>query len=844
MPLQHDLRYAVRLLSRHPGATMVTVLALALGIGVNTAVFTAYKAMVARPLDARRPGEMVNLALMRNGETGMGDYNFSYPDYVAYRDSIHAFGNGNVVACRPVRVTLANAGSRPSQQASLLQSAIGAGTGLSSSGARNTEFALVFMVSDNYFPVLGVTAVQGRTWDTSPSVLISENYWQRRFAGDPAMLGKTIHLNGLAVTIIGIAPHDFVGTGVGTPAFWVPLSLEPQMNGDEQWLRDRENQRYRLFGRLSPGTSVGQAQAEMTAVAAHLRTLHDPRSDAAKPATALVWPGSPFPLPLHQYAGLTIAILLIMLAAGMVLVVACANVGSLQLARARSRQSELHTRLSLGASRLRLIRQLITESTLVGLLAGVLAFLFSWAFLKLALTQFTAALPVEFGSLVFDVAPDPQIFAYVFAISLIAGMLSGLAPAWESSRAALVSLSRATTASSRSRRLQDILVAAQVSLSLVLMVAGSMSLRSSIRSLNMETGYDTKHVLALSFQYPEAAKYTAARKLALAQELHRRLAALPGVADVTSARAPGDGLFRTAAMSLDQHVPAVLHYTYVQPNYFQTLGIPLLLGHSFGGTQQSVILSESAAKQLWPGGENPVGRSLRFGPVDEHNHHQSELLTLAGTAYEVIGIAHDKRGTEFDGSDAKEVYLPLADDQLAGRPILVRTQSDPASVMKSIDQVISSIDPDVVATAGTLEEMLRQAPSFITSSLAAMVASTVGFFGLLLASMGIYGTVSYIVVLRTREVGIRMAIGARKADVLSLILGESARPVLAGLLTGVLLSLAASYLARGLLFGLSTIDGVSLLAVSLLFLAIALLAAYPPARRAMRVDPVVALRYE
>jgi putative ABC transport system permease protein len=855
-----DLHYGVRMLSRNAGSTVVTVLALAIGIGVNTAVFTAYKAMVARPLDARAPSEMVNLALMR--DSSATDYLFSYPDYEAYRNSVHSFSG--LVAFRLARVTVSNAGGMISGRASTASSGPGR-LGLLRSGSSNAEFATVYVVSENYFKVLGVAALHGRAFESisipelaaSPSVLISEGYWRRRFAGDSAILGKTIHLNGIAVSIAGFAPRDFVGTGIGEPAFWLPLSIEPLINGDDQWLTKRENQRYRLFGRLASGVGIGQAQGEMSPIADHLRTLHDPHSESAKPATVLVWPGSPFPLPLKQYGGLTLSILLIMAAAGMVLAVACANVGSLQLARARSRENELRTRLSLGASRIRLIRQLLTESALVGLLAGVLALLFTWALLKVAVILTTNALPVEFGALVFDVTPDLQIFAYVVAVSLIAGMLSGLAPAMESSRSALAANSRAGTSSVRSRRLQDVLVAGQVTFSLVLMIAASMAIRSSIKSLAMDTGYESKHVIDLNFQFSEASKYTPARQFALVRELRTRLAALPGVAGITSARPPGPSRFRTVATSLNEtpnnRLPygrgsagaqSLLHYDFVQADYFQTLGIPLILGGGFqaGQPQYSVILSESAAKQLWPG-QNPIGRSLRLGAIDERIHTRSELFAT-GPAWQVVGVAGDTRGAEFDGSDSKRVYLPLAEDRLQGYPILIRTQSDAAQVMRAIEPVISSIDPNMIATSATLEEMLHQSPPVIVSSIAAAIASAVGSLGLLLALMGIYGTVSYIVVLRTREVGIRMAIGAQKRDVLELILRESARPVLAGLIAGILLAVGASYMARGLLYGLNGVDGVSLAGVSLLFMAIALLASYPPARRAMRVDPMVALRYE
>lgn len=855
--LFQDLRYAVRMLRKSPAFTLAAIFALMLGIGVNTAVFTAYKAMVARPLDARDPGEMVNLALIR--DSGAANFQFSYPDYEAYRDSLHSF-NG-LIAFSPEHMRLSNPGGIANQRSSEAVSALGR-LGLGFSPARNNyvELASVFVVSENYFKVLGVAPLRGRTFDSmaipdllaSPSVLISENCWQKRFARDPAALGKIIHLNGTAFTVVGITPHDFVGTGVAVPDFWLPLRLDPLVHPQSNRLHDRENLCCRLFGRLAPGVSISQAQSEMTILANHLRTLHDPHSDSANLATVLVWPGSPFPLPLKLYPGLTLTILLIMVAAGMVLVVACANVGSLQLARARSRQSELHMRLSLGASRLRVIRQLLTESALLGLLAGIAALLFTSALLKISVTLAAEDLPSESGTLIFDVTPDLGIFIYVFAISLIAGIFFGLAPAIESSRAALSSAVRGSTSLLRSRRLQDFLIATQVALSLVLLIAGSMLIRSSINSLKMKTGYDSKHVIDLDFQFPEASKYTSSRKVALVRELRARLAAVPGVAAITSAQPPDQIGFRTAAASLDEekssarNAQSLLHYTYVQANYFQTLGIPLFLGRSFqsraGQPEQSVILSESAAKQLWSG-QNPIGRNLRLGATDERFHNQSDLVA-DGPAYQVIGVARDTRGVEFDGSDSKKIYLPLPDDRLPSYPLFIRSQADAAQIIRAINPVISSIDPDLMAASSTLEERLRQSGPFIASRLAAAVASIVGLLGLLLASMGIYGTVSHIVVLRTREIGIRMAVGAQKRDVLGLVLREITRPVLAGLAAGMLGAVGTSYLLHSVLYGINTVDGVSFAGMSLLFLVIALLAAYPPSRRAMRVDPMVALRYE
>ena len=852
-----DLRYGARMLCRNAGFTIVAVSALAVGIGVNTAVFTAYKAFFALPLDARDPGKMVNLALVLH--SGATDPYFSYPDYEAYRDGLHSF-SGLIAVRNAELLTFSGAGGVVSEHSSSAGSLLGR-LGVLPGSASNAEFAATAAVSENYFSVLGVAALRGRTFkaeDTSslaafPLVLISENYWQKRFARDPAVLGKTVRLNGIAFTIVGITPHDFVGTsGFLVPDFWLPLSLEPLVHANDNLLHDRENQCCRLFARLGPGVSLTQAQAEMTLLAGRLRTLHDPHSELGKPASALLWPGSPLPFPLRQYGGLRFAILLIMLAAGMVLVIACANVAGLQLARAASRQNELSMRLSLGASRLRLIRQLLTESALLGLLAGVVALLFTWALLDALVALFAATIPAEFGTIVYRMTPDLRVFAYVFAISLVAGVLFGLAPALETSHSALSSALKANAVTSpfRGRRLRDYLIAAQVAVALVLMIAGSLLIRSCLHLLKMDPGYNIKQVVDLDLQFPDGSTYTADRKLALVRELRTRLYAVPGIIAVTTARAPlGNGL-RYAAVSLHGDSPSAqtgrgLEYDYVQPNYFQTLGIPLLFGRGFpsqaGQPEPSVIVSESAAKQFWPG-QNPIGRTLRLNTEGQF-HDKNEMLP-DGPAYQVTGIARNTRGLNLDGSDTVQVYLPLPEDRLHDYPILIRTASDPTQVIGALGPEISSVDPDLVAHADTLAEIFRLTPTFAIPSTAAAIASTVGLFGLLLASMGIYGTISYVVVLRTREVGIRIALGAGKQDILGLMLRESTRPVLAGLLVGMCLAVGASYLLRRVLYGLNTVDGVSFAGISILFLTIALFAAYLPSRRAMRVDPVMALRYE
>ncbi len=854
-----DARYGMRMLFRNVSFTAIAVLALALGIGLNTAVFTAYKALFARGIDARDSGSMVNVAMVR--QSGTVDADFSYPDYEEYRDRLRSFSGLIALAQEFEPLILTGAGGDESQRQASGNSLFERWGLLPPFESRTrAELATASIVSENFFSVLGVAAIRGRIFTAqdkaevakAPALLISENYWQTRFAGDPSILGKAIRLNGAAFTIIGIAPHDFVGTSVGVPDFWMPLSLEPLVHPSDHLLRDRNSQCCRIFGRLAPGVSLSEAQAEMNLLAGHIRSLHDPHSDLSKPAEAQLSPASPLPHKLPP--GPKFAIFLVMLAAGLVLVIACANVASLQLARAAARQNELGLRMSLGARRGRLVRQLLTESALLGLIAGALAFLASWAVLA-ALARLTEdLLPPNMATFVVHVRPDLATFAYVFGVSLFAGVLFGLAPALESSRSALAAALKANAAISpaRGRRLRDVLLAAQVAVSLVLLIAGSMLVHGSLRALRMDTGYEGERVIDLSLQFPDETGYNAERRAAIARTLAERVAALPGVESVTFGRAPDDNALRGAAVSLDGQKPtprntrAYLYYTYVRPNYFATLGIPLLFGRGFqsqsGEPQPVAIVSESVAKGLWPG-QNPIGRTLRLG-TDFFGWHPREEIVPDGRVYEVIGVAREIRGSQMDGSDSEQVYLPMPQGGEDEFPILIRTRDDPTHAMDAIRPLLESIDANIVATTSTLEAMLRQTSAFFGSSIIALIAITIGIFGLVLASMGIFGSVSYMVVLRTREVGIRMALGARKGQIGALMVRDSTRPVLAGLLAGMALAAGDSYLLRGVLYGLGPFDGISYAAVSMLLLAIALVAAYVPSRRAMRVDPMAALRYE
>jgi predicted permease len=853
-----DTRFAIRMLMKHPGFTALAVAGLAIGIGVNTAVFTAYKAVMLQPLDAKDPRQLVSV--YRTSLHDPSAEGFSYPDFEAYRDHNHVFAG--LIATTGGPLSLTGVEGAP---------AVGAarGGGLASSfGFRfpsivsgGAEFVNTVIVSENYFSVLGVNAIRGRVFlprdvrelDAHPAVLMSENYWQRRFRGDPKLLGGTLKLNGTSFTLIGITPHDFMGTDVNVPDLWLPIRLSKLVNRGSDFFHDREDICCRLYGRLAPGVTIGAAQAEMNILADQVRGLHLPHSEGSKPVTINLFPGSPFGVAQDSDAPtLMWGFRLILLAVGLVLLIACANVAGLQLARSAARQREIGVRLSLGASRFRLIRQLLTESALLGLLSGAFALVITWWILRVLVIQISAALPVEWGSLALHVEPDVHVFVYVFTISLLAGVLFGLAPALDSSRPSLSSALKEEGARFGLRlgttRLRDLLIGIQVCVCLFLLVAAGLLVRGSMRLLAVSPGYEIKRVVFLDINFPEGAGYTPQKEEAELRQLRDSIERLPGAASVT-AGGPTGGL-RTATVALDGAKPAAdapartLFYNFVASNYFQTLSIPITLGRGFDRRQTlssaEIILSESAANQLWPG-KNPLGRKMMLDVTGQY-HGKDELIPQ-NAPYEVVGIAKDTRPV-LPWVDSSTAYLPLPWDRWSGQPFLVRAKATPKKLIAEIGHQVHSVDPNLVVYAETLEDLLTATPSFVLSRLSAIFATIIGVLGLALASVGIYGSVSYAVVRRTREVGIRMALGAKGSDVLSLILRESTRPVLFGLLAGFLAAAGASHLLRALLFGLSTLDAVSFFGVSTLFLLIALFAAYVPAKRATRVDPMVALRYE
>ena len=852
-----DTRFAARMLMKHPGFSTTAILVLGLGIGVNTALFTVYRAFLMRGIDADHHSEMVNVD--RTNYAGKFDPMFSYLDYEEFRNHVRSFCG--LIAATGDEVALTGVDEGPSLGRSMGGAlARVAGFNLPRLIGGGSEFVTTSIISDNYFSVLGVGAWRGRVFEANEAryagalaeVLISGNYWQRKFGGDPAVVGKTVKLNGVAFTIVGITPKDFMGTNINVPDFWMPLREQVLLHPGSTLLKDRENACCRIYGRLAHGVRVSEARAEVDLLEEQLRTQHAPHSDASKPMSIQITPGSPFGRDLD--INLKFAIVLIMCAVGMVLLIGCANLAGLQLARSAARRKEIGVRVSLGASRGRLFRQLLTECAFVGLIAGGVSLVMTWGILHVTVVAISATLPAEWGVFALHVAPDMQIFAYVFVISLVAGVLFGLTPALESSKPDLVSALKEEGSHFASligrHRMRGVFITIQVAICLVLMIAGGLLIRSSTRVLEMDTGYETKHVFFLDLYFPDGFGYSHERQVAEIRALRESIRSLPGVRNVTIGRPPDGGGFRSATVAVDggkfvdQAAQRSVFYTYVQPDYFQTLGIPMTLGVDFTHDQQGTegaIVSESAAKDFWPG-RNPVGEKLVLDGSKQF--HAAGEITPAGATYQVIGVVRDTRGVLLDGSDTSKVYILLPPDRLEDRPLLVRTEGDPRLLSDDISRLVRSEDSNMVVYSETLDQKLTDSPQFVFSRCSALFASILGALGLTLASVGIFGAVSYAVVRRTREVGIRMALGATKRDVVTMILAENTRPVLVGLLFGLIGAAVAAHLLRAILFGVSVLDPMSFLGVSAFFFAVALLAAYVPARKATRVDPMVALRYE
>jgi predicted permease len=850
--LLQDLRFGLRMLAKNPGFTAVAVLALAVGIAVNTTIFTAYNA-VLRPIQATDPSRVVNIYQSATSRDRYGRA-FNYPDYVYYRDHNDVFSS--LIAASGAELALSDPSnvSRSAAQAGGITAL--AGIRFFQQVAGTAEFIRAAVVSENYFAGLGINPFMGRVFTpeeargSGPVVMLSYNFWQRRFSSRPEILGKTLKLNGKQFTVIGITPKDFMGTYENVQSVWLPFGAFPLLEPGRDPLHNREDECCNLYARLKPGVSRQEAQSAMTVLAHQLRRTYPQGSNSHQPVTITLTPGSPFgPGPSPEVLAV---VALVMGAMSLVLLIACANVAGMQLARSAARQKEFGVRLALGASRGRLVRQLLTDATLLAVLAGGVGLLMTWWAVRYLVSAISDALPAEWGILSLQVDPDLRVFGYTLLVSLVAGILFGLAPALESSKPNLISVLKqegATFGRHLARmRLRDVLVATQVAVCLVLLIAAGLLARGSARAVRINPGFETKKVLGMGVDMPDGLGYDAAKQGAVVHQLVDRLSLVSGVKSVSVGRAPLAGGVRSTAVFLGNQKESkaqapVLNYSYVSPNFFATLSIPIIRGRTFTDDEARsranvTVISQAAARTLWPG-QDPIGK---YVTLDARDQYHDEPFP-SGQSFQVIGITPDLRSVWLNELDPGYFYMPIPPNQYY-ESVLIRTEGDPNSLTAALGPQIKAVDPSVIVYAETLDGLITNNPGFIFSRVGAILSTIIGVLGLLLASIGIYGMVSYVVVQRTREVGVRMALGAQRSDVLRLIVRGSMKPVVIGLIFGVVAAGAASRLLSTLLFGISSLDPMVYLGVSLFLASVAALAAWMPARRATKVDPIVALRYE
>ena len=827
--LLQDVRCGIRVLRNSPGFTTVAVLTLALGIVGTTLVFNAYNATAWRPLPAKDPQRLT--ILQRRLVKGGSGTQFSLADYRRIRELSH---------------TLSGVAAEDDYDTVLAQL-----PDLASGKLAEPRQALIKLVSDNYFDVLGVGAAAGRVFtradhDTTPVAVLSDASWHRRFRGDPRVLGQTVLVYGAAVTVVGIAPKDFIGSGNPPvpPDLWILLSAETVIVPQRAARNDQE-ERLRIVGRLKPEATVAQAESELTALA-----LQDERDHGVEPVTASIVGGpavyfvDPDATPQYRaLAGLLLA------SFSVVLLVACANMANFFMARATARRREMAVRTALGASRIRLVRQLMTEGVLLGLAAGAVAVLAATWICDLIWLEAEQRIIARFTDLYyfsFTFTPSWRVLAATCGVSLLAGGLFSLAGALQSSRVDLNGVLKGcelTIAHGRGLRLnmRDLLIAVQVALSVVLLVSAALLVRGMVRGQSAEPGFDTHNVLNIEFGGLDSIGYDAKRIGDLRRQLRARMSLIPGVSAVAFAsHVPLLGVGQAEVVKPGEPPLQALDND-VSPGFFAALGIPLVRGRDFTESDIAqrapvVIVSHATARNLWPG-EEAVGKLIQVG-----NPRRS---------MRVIGVAQDTKSFHLGQIEPYFFYLPLAPDAPLD-DVFLHTRGDASQAMAPALRATSQIDTRLpsLANAHSMDDALWF--QHLPSTLATMFAAVVGSMALFLASVGIYGTIAHAVAQRTREIGIRVALGAPRYSILRLMIGRTMVLVGGGAFLGLAAALAVSHaitaipfgLASILLFGVSPRDPLALGGVGAFLLAVALAAAYWPARRATRVDPMVALRYE
>jgi len=814
--LLQDVRFGIRTLLRTPGLTVAAVMAIALGIGINVGIFSVLNGLALRLLPLPRAHELVSVNQIFHFQ-GRGDRSihndsswFSYSEYLDYRDHNHVFDG--LVAYEPfVEATLRGVDARQ---------------------------VLGTAASCNYFSVLIEHPAYGRGFVESDCAgrgsnavaVLSDDLWRGKFAADPALVGKKIILNQTAYTVIGIARPGFTGTEPIPSAFWVPITMQQALEPGRDRLSDDNMSWLAMLGRIRPGVTMQEVRADLGLIAGR----RDHGHTGPKRTTSLAIHAATFFSSPEQRSTLIPIASVICAAFALVLLIACANVANLLLARDSTRQKEIALRLSMGAGRWRLVRQLLTESLLLSLAGGtvgsVIAF---WSFIRIT-ELVTSHLPKGFPPLAVNVGPNLQVLAFALALSLFTGIAFGLLPALRSSRPDLNTTIKGDgtqfgAGKKGGRLLLNTLVGSQVAVCMTLLLAAGLLLRGLYQAQTIDPGFEIKGV-ATMFMDLGRQGYDRTRATEFMRQFRDRIQDLPGVTAVAQAEcAPLSHDFSGSQFTIPGRTGTFpFEYNHISPAYFALLGIPIVRGRNFRPGEahdaQGIIVTESTARRMWSG-QDPLGKALR---------------EESGREYFVIGVAKEAQVAHLGRSDTNYLYFPAGPEEDSRSYVMVRYSIRFMDVAKSIREVAQSIDPNVSVDVSRLEDYLEiwRAPSRIVAAL----SGALGALALLLCSIGVYGMVSYSIGRSVREIGIRMALGADGAKVMRHLLWQAMRPVLIGGIVGVVLSAAVSGVLSSMMFGLGTHDPIAFISVPIFLLSVAFVATFIPGRRAMQVDPMVALR--
>jgi len=807
-----DIRYSLRMLVKAPGYAAIAILTLALGIGANTTIFSWINSALLNPVPGLyKPGEVVSLAL----GTPTQPFGFTYPDLEAVRNGQQSFSG--IAACWFAQMSL--------------------------TGKAKPERVWGMVATANYFDVLGVQPILGRTFlpsedeklDGAPVAVISYRLWQTHFGARPDVVGQNIEINKHAYTIVGVTPAVFQGsqTGVRTE-IWVPIMMEAQLDARGDLIHDHHNFWLLLFARLKPGVSLAQAQAEMTLrLEPEAKNYPEEHKGKDKVTAYPLWRN---PWGLNMF--LSTLLPMLMTIAGLVLLLACANVANLMLVRSVSRRREIAIRMSLGASRWRLVRQLLVESLVLALAGGGLALL---------ITFWTAGSLLKFMPdtdfpLSLTITTDRTVLVATLLIAVLTGVIFGILPALRSSGVAPITVLKEDTGSAsgtlRKARLAGGLVVAQISLSLLLLICAGLFIRSVRSAQQIYPGFDSHNVWIASYDLFTAG-YSEANGAEFDRQLITKLEALPGVQSVSlTDRMPlgfGGGSTSVKPEGYVSQPNEVMETqaAIITPNYFQTMQIPILKGRDFTlqdtkSSQRTAIVSEAFVERYWPHQE-ALGKQFNSDFTNEW--------------FTVVGVARDTKVRNLNETPTPFVYLPLYQVYRANIMIGARVSGDPVAAGKTIQSVIHELNPDLAMFNVNTLESQQQFASF-GQRVAGTFVGAFGLLALILAAVGIYGVTAYTTRQRTHEIGIRMALGASKDDILRLVLGHGLRLTLIGVGLGLAASFALTRYLAGLLLGVTSHDALTFFSVALLLCAVSLFACFIPTRRAMRVDPMVALHYE